>query len=63
MSTVKPILWKYSFGDGFMATQQNATHTYRKPGTYNVTLTVWTMGPDKIPVTHKVEKTGYITVT
>ncbi|MDH7510503.1 MAG: right-handed parallel beta-helix repeat-containing protein [Methanolinea sp.] len=62
-SSVPPILWKYSFGDGFMATQQNSTHTYRRPGTYNVTLTTWTMGPDKIPVTHKVEKPAYITVT
>jgi PKD repeat protein len=61
--SVTPILWKYSFGDGFMGTRQNPVHTYRKPGTYNVTLTVWTMGSEKRPVVHTVEKPGYITVT
>lgn len=62
-SSVTPILWKYSYGDGFMTTRQNPVYTYRRPGTYNVTLTVWTMGLDKKPVSHKVEKTGFITVT
>ncbi len=62
-SSATPLLWKFSFGDGFMVTRQNPAHTYRKQGTYNVTLTAWTRGPEKRPVVHTVEKPGYITVT
>jgi len=62
-STGTPILWKYSFGDGFMSTQQNPTHTYRRPGSYTVKLTVWTIGPDRRLATETIEKGDYITVT
>jgi len=61
-STGSPILWKYSFGDGFMSTQQNPTHTYRRPGNYTVKLTVWTIGPDRKLATETIERVNYITV-
>lgn len=32
--------WHWSFGDGGTSTQQNATHSYANPGTYQVCLTV-----------------------
>lgn len=30
--------WNWDFGDGNFSTQQNPSHTYTNPGTYNVTL-------------------------
>jgi parallel beta-helix repeat protein len=62
-STGSPILWKYSFGDGFLSTQQNPVHTYMKPGTYTVKLTVWTIKPDKKLMTETIERVDYITVS
>jgi len=62
-STGSPILWKYSFGDGFMSTQQNPAHTYRRPGNYTVKLRVWTIGPDSKLATETIERVNYITVT
>ncbi|HEY0547235.1 MAG TPA: PKD domain-containing protein [Pyrinomonadaceae bacterium] len=32
--------WNWNFGDSASSTQQNPTHTYVNPGTYNVTLSV-----------------------
>ncbi|MCH7401941.1 gliding motility-associated C-terminal domain-containing protein [Belliella kenyensis] len=32
------IAWEWSFGDGTNTSTQNATHTYQKPGIYEVTL-------------------------
>ncbi len=32
--------WSWDFGDGNTSTQQNPTHTYAKPGRYNVVLKV-----------------------
>nr|WP_304608476.1 S8 family serine peptidase [Pontibacter anaerobius] len=31
--------WHWDFGDGSQSTEQNPVHTYRKPGSYTVTLT------------------------
>jgi PKD repeat protein len=33
--------WLWEFGDGATSTAQNPSHTYRRPGTYTVKLTVW----------------------
>lgn len=35
-----PRSWLWDFGDGGSSTDQNPTHTYTVPGTYDVTLTV-----------------------
>ncbi|HOK72486.1 MAG TPA: DUF3344 domain-containing protein [Methanothermobacter sp.] len=32
--------WLWEFGDGTNSTEQNPTHTYTQPGTYNITLTI-----------------------
>jgi len=48
--------WSWTFGDGGTSTQQNPSHTYAAPGTYNVSLTATnTVGPGS------TTKTGYIT--
>ena len=39
-STNNPVSWSWIFGDGTTSTEQNPTHTYTTPGTYNVTETV-----------------------
>jgi PKD repeat protein len=39
-STNSPFSWLWDFGDYNTSTDQNATHTYNTPGTYNVSLTV-----------------------
>jgi len=62
-STISPIMWKYSFGDGFLSTQQNPVHTYRKSGNYTVKLTVWAFGPDNKLITKTKEREYYIKVT
>lgn len=36
-----PIRYLYRFGDGGISRTANPTHTYKKAGTYSVTLTVW----------------------
>jgi len=39
-SAPTPSAWSWSFGDGGTSTQQNPSHTYQTPGTYDVTLIV-----------------------
>lgn len=39
-STGNPAFYNYDFGDGVNVTGPEPSHTYRLPGTYNVTLTV-----------------------
>jgi PKD repeat protein len=34
------VAWEWDFGDGAMSTEQDPTHVYASPGTYDVTLTV-----------------------
>ncbi len=36
------LIYKWQFGDGYVSKEQNPVHTYMKPGTYTVTLTVIT---------------------
>jgi PKD repeat protein len=38
MTTNAPTNWLWNFGDGTTSTQQNPTHIYSAPGTYNVCL-------------------------
>jgi len=47
-STGKPTRWEWEFGDGYLSTDQNPTHTYHalkdilgSPDYFTVTLTVW----------------------
>jgi PKD repeat protein len=58
----QPILWRYQFGDGTSSTSANPTHTYRLPGTYTVTLTLWKLDGTDL-VSASTERPGYITVT
>lgn len=39
-STLTPTSWNWSFGDGFLSTSQNPTHTYSSGGNYTVNLSV-----------------------
>jgi PKD repeat protein len=39
-STNSPTSWSWNFGDNRMSDEQNPTHSYTKPGTYSVSLTV-----------------------
>jgi PKD repeat protein len=43
-STGGPTSWLWNFGDGQTSTQQNPTHVFGGPGTFNVTLTVANAG-------------------
>lgn len=45
-STGSPGYFLYEFGDGFKAMGANPVHTYRKPGTYTVTLTIMKVDKD-----------------
>ena len=50
-------MWRWDFGDGAASTAQHTNHTYANPGTYTVSLTVYTD-----VATHTESKDGYITV-
>lgn len=54
-----PASWNWETGDGIYSEHaMNATHTFTKPGTYNVTLTVTNAAGGS-----SITKPGYITVT
>lgn len=40
MSTGEPLSWIWDFGDGGASTERNPSHTYARPGTYTVRLTI-----------------------
>lgn len=49
LSKNNPTAWRWDFGDGQTATQQNPTHVFTNPGVYSVTLNVSnTAGSDQI---------------
>jgi len=45
-SSGRPDTYTWRFGDGFMGTGRNPIHTYTRPGTYDITLTI--RGPSGI---------------
>ena len=55
LSTGNPTSWNWMFGDDGTSTEQNPTHLYKQPGSYDVTLTV----SDSIGIS-MVSKTNYI---
>ena len=57
-SESNPIGWLWDFGYGQTSTEQNPTHIYESPGTYNVSLTV-----SIPPSTNNVIRTDCITVS
>jgi len=54
-STGAPTSWSWTFGDGYTATTQNASHTYQNAGTYTASLTV-----DKPGYTDTSNQTIYV---
>ncbi|OPY43896.1 MAG: hypothetical protein A4E42_01168 [Methanoregulaceae archaeon PtaU1.Bin222] len=61
-SSGNPSEWNFQFRDGANSRRQNPVHTYTKPGTYNVSLTVRTIGKGGIS-TDTVYRPALITVT
>ncbi|MDD1711914.1 MAG: PKD domain-containing protein [Methanoregulaceae archaeon] len=69
-TVIRPVFWQWDFGDGTGAVaaeidgeivgkeNQNPLHTYNKPGSYNVTLTIENPAGSSVPYT----RYGYITV-
>ncbi len=62
-STGNPTRYNYNFGDGFNSADKNASHTYRFPGIYTITLTIMKYNPGSNSIISSVEaKTNVITV-
>ena len=62
-STGDPAMYLYDFGDGFRGLSANPVHTYTRPGTYNVSLTVSKVDPvTKRQVRDSITRPGYIVV-
>ncbi|MDD3545718.1 MAG: PKD domain-containing protein, partial [Kiritimatiellae bacterium] len=53
-STGTPGWWRWDFGDGNTSTDQSPTYTYTEPGTYNVTLTAYTIYGENTSTTETV---------
>ena len=47
-STGDPTGFRYSFGDLYVSSSPDPVHTYRRPGSYDVQLTVWTTAGGKL---------------
>ena len=62
----RPTSWSWSFGDGFVSSEQDPVHIYKGPGNYTVSLTVMNAnGHDTTSETITIEATptpiaGYI---
>lgn len=52
------VSWSWDFGDGNTSTQQNPSHAYAAPGSYNVTLTV----TDSRGCTRTIMQNGYVVI-
>jgi PKD repeat protein len=57
-STNAPTAWEWSFGDGYVSTEQNPVHRYSVSGTYAVSLNA-----NNADGTGNLTKPAYITVT
>lgn len=57
-STNTPTAWEWSFGDGYVSTEQNPVHRYSVSGTYDVSLNA-----TNTDGSGNLTKPGYITVT
>lgn len=55
------VTYLYKFGDGYSSTNRNPLHTYRKPGTYSVSLTIRTI-EGRTLVSKTMTKEAYIRV-
>ena len=53
-STGTPSWWRWDFGDGNTSTAQSPTYTYTEPGTYEVTLTAYTIYGENTSTTETV---------
>jgi PKD repeat protein len=62
-STGSPDRYLYRFGDGSYSLSQSPLHTYWKPGTYTVTLTVWGIGNDLKPLSSTTVKQDLVVVS
>lgn len=60
-STGDPLIVFYNFGDMSTARSRNPVHTYRSPGTYDVSMTIWKSEGGRFISTTTV-KQGLITV-
>jgi PKD repeat protein len=59
-----PTTWSWNFGDNSISSDQNPTHVYSTPGTYNVSLTVTnSAGNDAYTMTNAVTVLAAPTVT
>ncbi len=47
-STGNPTGYRYTFGDIYVSSSADPVHTYKKPGTYDIKLTVWTTAGGKL---------------
>ncbi len=47
-STGDPTGFRYSFGDIYVSSSPDPVHTYKRPGSYDVQLTVWTTSGGKL---------------
>ena len=60
-SSGDPFLYLYRFGDGAASRASGPVHTYRRAGTYTVSLTVWKLQDGKL-VRDTITRDGMITV-
>jgi parallel beta-helix repeat protein len=56
-----PVQWLYRFGNGVTSRTKNPRYTYRAPGIYTVSLTIWRMDGQTL-VSTTTEKPAFITV-
>ncbi|MEN6396625.1 MAG: NosD domain-containing protein, partial [Methanoregula sp.] len=56
-----PVQWLYKFGNGVTSRTKNPRYTYRIPGNYTVSLTIWEMEGQSL-VSTTTEKPALITV-